>query len=299
LLALLGLLAGTAAAKPDPPARHRITKPPPPTVNGKQIVFPVLGRSQLTLSFGDPRAQGAHQGEDIMADRWTPALAAEAGRVRFHTTSGRAGCMLYLYGRSGTKYLYVHLNNDLTQRNDNRGNCVPGTAYWKGLRDGMQVEAGQPIGFVGDSGDANGVSPHLHFEVHPPGKHAVDPIPYLRNAKRLLFYAPSGTIVALAMTGKVLSVGAERLRVRVGTLRGSPMGVVLRRLAFPVTITVPTSAIVERSGSAGAAATLVQLASAKPGETVVVWTEAAPATAEALVGKAGALSAERVLLPTA
>ena len=34
--------------------------------------------------------------------------------------------MLYLYGASGTTYMYIHLNNDLTMKNDNRGKCVPG-----------------------------------------------------------------------------------------------------------------------------------------------------------------------------
>jgi Peptidase family M23 len=294
-LLVLGLLAGSAVAKPDPPARYRQLKTPKPA--GKQIVYPVLGFSQLTYSFGDARGQGAHQGEDIMADRWTPVLAAEAGRVKIYTTSGRAGCMLYLYGKSGTKYLYIHLNNDLTQRNDNRGRCVPGTAYWKGLRDGMQVQAGQPLGFVGDSGDANGVSPHLHFEVHPGGGAAVDPVPYLRAAKRLLFYAPTGTIVSLVATGKVLAVGDQALRVRIGILRGTPMGVTLRRLERPVTLTVPLTATVERGGRLGAPSSPAQLSSAKPGETVNVWTLAAPVTADVMVGKAGALEAERVLLP--
>ena len=40
--------------------------------------------------------------------------------------------MLYLYGDSGTTYLYIHLNNDLGGENDNRGKCVAGTAYAPG-----------------------------------------------------------------------------------------------------------------------------------------------------------------------
>ena len=51
-----------------------------------------------------------------MAPRRALALAAEPGRIKFWTTSARAGCMLYLEGESGTEYLYVHLNNDLTER---------------------------------------------------------------------------------------------------------------------------------------------------------------------------------------
>jgi Peptidase family M23 len=295
-VALLGVLAGTAAAKHDPPYRYR-QLPHAPKPAGKQIVFPVLGRSNLTYSFGDPRGQGAHQGEDIMAERWTPALAAEAGRVRIHTTSGRAGCMLYLDGQSGTKYLYVHLNNDLTRSNDNRGRCVPGTAYWKGLRDGARVEAGQPIGYVGNSGDAEGGSPHLHFEVHPGGGAAVDPIPYLRSAKRLLFYVPIGSTFTLALSGKVVSVGAESLRVTVATLRTAPFGLTLRKLMRTVTLTVPLTALVERGARPGAPGIPVGLQSAKAGEAVTLWTAEATATPEARAGKAGVLSAERIVLP--
>lgn len=298
LFALFGLLAGTAAAKPADPFVRLPSKPAKPRIQGKQIVFPILGRTQLTNSFGDPRGQGAHEGEDIMAPRKAPALAAEAGRVKFHTGSSRAGCMLYLYGDSGTKYLYIHLNNDLTMTNDNRGTCVQGVAFARGLKDGQRVLAGQPVGFVGDSGDADGISPHLHFEMHPGGGAAVAPYPHLRVAKRLLFYAAPGTIFTLALTGKVVATESGQLRVNVGTLRGSPMGITLRNLGRGLTINVPVGALIERS-RAGGAAVPVGLASAKPGETVSLWTEAALATTDAQMGKAGALIAERVLLAPA
>src|SRR5919202_3702124 len=158
LLLLLGL-AGLAAAR---------TRQPP-----KKIIFPVLGHVQYSDDFGAPRPQGPHQGIDIMAPRKALALAAEAGTVKFYAGSSAAGCMLYLYGASGTTYYYIHLNNDLTRRNDNGGKCVAGTAYAPDLKDGAKVAAGQPVGFVGDSGDANGIHPHLHFEVHPKRKGAV------------------------------------------------------------------------------------------------------------------------------
>src|SRR3954469_18782244 len=166
-----------------------------------RLVFPVIGAVTYSDDFGAPRAGGAHQGNDILADKKAPAIAVEPGKVKFWTTSASAGCMLYLYGDSGTTYLYIHLNNDLTMRNDNRGKCVPGVSYARGLKDGARVQAAQMIGYVGDSGDANGVASHLHFEVHPGGGAAVSPFPYLQSAQHLLFFAKIGTPFSLALTG--------------------------------------------------------------------------------------------------
>jgi hypothetical protein len=293
LVALLGFAAGTASAftpPPDPKPQPPRSKPKP---KGNQIIFPVLGTVVFTNDFGAPRAQGAHQGVDIMAPRHALALAAEPGRVRFHAGSSRAGCMLYLDGRSGTTYLYIHLNNDLSERNDNRGGCRHGVAFPRGLRSGARVSAGQPIGYVGDSGDANGIQPHLHFEKHPHGGRATNPYQSLLAARRLLFYAPPGSTFTLTLSATVVSTSAESLRVRVNTLRASPGNLTLRRLDRPLTLTVPDYAIVERE----AAGETASLTSVKRGDRVAVWTEAAPVTPQAQEGRPGAISAERILLP--
>jgi Peptidase family M23 len=199
LILMLALAAGASAspAKPVP-----------------KLVFPIVGSVSYTDDFGAPRAGGTHEGNDILAARKAPAIAVESGTVKFWTTSAAAGCMLYLYGDSGTTYLYIHLNNDLTMRNDNRGSCVAGTSYAPGLKDGAQVNAGQLVGYVGDSGDANGIHPHLHFEVHPNGGSAVDPYPYLRKAQPLMFYAKTNTTVSLSLTGTIVSAFAGTLALK-------------------------------------------------------------------------------------
>ena len=176
-----------------------------------RLIFPVVGTVSYTDDFGQPRAGGTHQGNDILAARHAPAVAVEAGTVKFWTTSAQAGCMLYLYGASGTTYLYIHLNNDLTAHNDNQGSCVAGTSYAPGLKSGARVAAGQLIGYVGDSGDANGIHPHLHFEVHPNDGGAVDPYPYLRKAQPLMFYAKPGAKV-VAQRRRNRSLRARRRR---------------------------------------------------------------------------------------
>jgi hypothetical protein len=292
VLALFGLGVGTAVASPDPGPPKPPTKHQPPPL--MRIVFPVLGSAEFSNDFGAPRTHGSHQGVDILAPRHALALAAEPGRVRFYTGSTRAGCMLYLDGASGTTYLYIHLNNDLTDQNDNRGSCVNGVAFPRGLKSGARVAAGQPVGFVGDSGDANGVHPHLHFERHPHGGRATNPYRYLLAARRLLFYQPPAATFTLALSGSVVAVTDGSLRLRVNTLRAFPQALTLRRLDRPLTVTVPDYATIERGTSGSSAA----LAGARRGERVTVWTEPALVTPAAQAGKAGVISAERVLLPS-
>ncbi|HSP71071.1 MAG TPA: M23 family metallopeptidase [Gaiellaceae bacterium] len=254
------------------------------------IVFPVLGPVTYTDDFGDPRGDGpAHQGNDLLAPRKALALAAEGGTVEFWTTSRNAGCMLYLHGDSGTTYLYIHLNNDLGTGNDNKGSCVPGTAYAPDLVDGARVEAGQPVGFVGDSGDANGIHPHLHFEVHPKGKDAVDPFPYLKKAQHLLFWEPDERVFTLVLDGTVTAVGDGTLTLAVDTLKEWPSHQRSTKLGRTLTVTVPLTA------SQIAASTTVA-PDAAVGDRVRVWTAPAPASADARSGAAGAISLAKLLL---
>jgi hypothetical protein len=206
------------------------------------IVFPVVGPVKYYDDFGEPRAGGRHQGNDIVAPKRSLAVAAEAGKVTFWTTSAGAGCMLYLHGRSGTTYGYMHLNNDLTSGNDNPGKCVAGTAYAKGLRSGDLVQAGEPIGFVGDAGDADGIHAHLHFEVHPRDGKAVSPFPYLKRARRLLYAAAPGSLVSLTLVGKVVTTSDAELRLAVDTLRAST-GLRIANVGVTITLALPPEAM--------------------------------------------------------
>lgn len=260
-----------------------------------RLVFPVLGEATYTDDFGDARGQGSHEGNDIMAPRRALALAAEAGRVKFWTTSSRAGCMLYLEGASGTEYLYIHLNNDLTDGNDNRGSCVAGVAYAKGLKSGDKVAAGEPIGFVGDSGDANGIHPHLHFEVHPGGGGAANPYPHLRKARKLLFSAEPGSTFTLALTGTVVATATEGLQLKLARVRSWPGGRLVKQAGQTIEVDVPIDAAIEGLGGAAALA-LPTVEALEAGSTVTVWTAPAKVTLAAQAGERGALSAARVVV---
>jgi peptidoglycan LD-endopeptidase LytH len=251
---------------------------------GKRLIFPVLGKFRYSDDYGDPRGQGRHEGNDIMAPRKALALAAEAGRVKFHVTSSRAGCMLYLNGISGTTYLYVHLNNDLGMTNDNRGGCKPGVSFAPGLKSGMRVAAGEPIGFVGDSGDANGIEPHLHFEVHPNDGASTNPYPYLNRAYRLLFAAPGKSDTALWLKGSVLAQQPEALKVNVNSLGVRTTGLKLNGISRPVQLALSPLTVIQTVAG--------RLAGTS---RATVWTEIFPNTLAAQLGKPGAITAERVL----
>lgn len=276
ILLLLGVLAGTAAARPAP----------------ETILFPVVGSATYYDDFGEPRGQGGHEANDIIAERGAPVVAVEPGRVEFWNTSARAGCMLYLYGRSGTTYLYVHLNNDLTEGNDNKGGCGPGVSYAPGLRDGQKVRAGELIGFVGDSGDANGIHPHLHFELHPGDGGAVSPFRWLQGAQRLLFAQVDGEQApSLALYGRVLQSAPGALTMRVSRVRMSNGW--RFEVGQDVTLAVPEATVVERAS--GSERIPAAVGGAAQGERVVVWTAPVGDTLDAQLGKAGALAAAQIL----
>jgi hypothetical protein len=274
----MGVCAGTAQAAATVPA---IT------------AFPVVGNVTYTDDFGAPRPGGSHQGNDIMSVRHQPALAFEAGWV--HKMPGSGGCMLELHGKSGMVYWYIHLNNDLGPTNDNKAGCSK--AYAPGLNEGQSVRIGQLVGFVGDSGDANGIQPHLHFEVHKPSGQRLNPFTYLNKAKHLLYPRPAANDpVTLSFNkAKVVSAdpGTSTLTVRTKRIRLLPS-----QAGYPfarnVVLSVPSIARLERVTSTGRSA--LTLAKLKAG--MIVWvgtTEFAPSWRTQRAA-AGVLAANAVTL---
>ena len=117
------------------------------------LIIPVEGvaPSQLSDTFNDRRGGGErrHEALDIMAPRGTAVIAAAPGKVEKLFKSDAGGNTIYVRSEDRrTIYYYAHLDR-----------------YAAGLTEGQTVNRGQPIGFVGSTGDANPAAPHLHFEV--------------------------------------------------------------------------------------------------------------------------------------
>jgi hypothetical protein len=290
LLTALSLAAASASnALNDPPE-------PAPASGSSSMIFPVVGAAKYTDDYGDPRGQGRHAGNDILTTWRSPAVAAEDGTIKFWTTSARAGCMLYLYGASGTTYLYIHLNNDLTAKRDNKGKCVAGTAYATGLKSGARVTAGQQIAYNGDSGDAEGIY-HLHFEVHPKDGADVDPFPYLNAATRLLFALRTkpASQVTLGLKGMPVSAGAGVLELSVTSVRVWPGGAWTTVPARSVELNVPADALVDQSVAAQVVAPTRRLLSARSGTPLTVFTRPAKSTLDVATAAPNALTVDHMI----
>ena len=265
------------------------------TPRSAPIVFPLLGDFPIDDNYGDARANGSHAGIDTMAPRRTPVLAAEDGRIKWWTTSARAGCMLYLYGRSGTTYLYIHLNNDRTLGNDNQAGCVAELTY--SVADGANVTAGQQIALNGDSGDADG-NPHLHFEVHPGGGGDVNPFPYLRDAERLLFPGRIGARFTIGLRGVPIAAGGGTLTLRASAVRWWPGGRWTAIAAREVELAIGKGAAVDATIAKALESPTQRALQGRSAEPqVTAFTVPAPLTAEAMRGLPGALVVGRLTRP--
>ena len=252
-----------------------------------RLIFPLVAKTLLWDNFGDARPNGRHEGIDMENPWRAPVVAVEPGRVQY-AQSNLGGCMLYLYGESGTTYMYIHLNNDLTARNDDRGGCKEGISF--AVPNGSKVAAGEQVGFNGDSGDAAG-NPHLHFEVHPGGGAAASPFRHLRRAVRPLFAAKPGSPFSLGLRGRLVAAGGGTAQLLVERVRHYPGGRWLEVEPRVVEVGV--------SGEAAAATTLGSFSAAASRKlrapvAVTAFTRKAKVTPEAIVGAARSLTLGRV-----
>ena len=104
---------------------------------------------QLADSYTQSRAAGSHEALDIMAPRGTPVLAVEDGKVAKLFLSKPGGITLYQLDPTETfVYYYAHMEG-----------------YAAGIVEGSVLRKGQVVGYVGSTGNASPLAPHLHFSI--------------------------------------------------------------------------------------------------------------------------------------
>lgn len=130
------------------------------------FICPFPGSSFIN-SWGAARSGGrGHKGTDMMGSYGAPLYAVSAGTI-YTGNSGLGGKTVWLIADYGTGFYYAHLASF-------------------NISSGTRVGRGDVVGYNGDSGNASGGSPHLHFEIHPGGRgsSAVNPYPTLVAACR-------------------------------------------------------------------------------------------------------------------
>ena len=175
-------IAMGAATVPARAQEHHPDSPPEAPLGVSSVAvdadscmqMPVVGvrLDEILDTFDEARGDDPHHALDIMAPRWTPVVAAADGEVQKIWESIPGGHTVYLLGEEAKlRYYYAHLQ-----------------AYRDGLEEGEDVDAGDTIGYVGDTGNAVPGNTHLHFAVllvdgekeRWAGGTPVNPLPYLR-----------------------------------------------------------------------------------------------------------------------
>ena len=145
-------------------------------------------------TWGAPRSGGrSHIGVDMLGPKMIPLVAVNDSVVTWGRFDNSRGTIVRLRDAAGWEYQYIHINNDTPGTDDGEATCLQALSEklcnsldGTSLGRGTAVTAGEVIGYLGDSGNAEWTAPHLHFEVYQPdgagGVVAVNPTPYVDAA---------------------------------------------------------------------------------------------------------------------
>jgi peptidoglycan LD-endopeptidase LytH len=133
------------------------------------VKMPVVGvrSTDLRDSWGAPRDGGRrkHRGIDIFAPKGTPIVAVTDGTITYIGEQPKGGLCVWLSTEWGYSFYYAHLDR-----------------WAPGIYEGMEVRAGDLLGYVGNTGNARSTPPHLHFGIHM-NSEAVNPYPVLKQGR--------------------------------------------------------------------------------------------------------------------
>ena len=193
-----GSVADSTMPAPAPPTKEILARFP-------GAVFPVRGPVDYTDTFGAYRADmkgHRHEGNDIFARMGTPIVAVLAGTIQY-STYGIGGNNAHLTDARGDYFYYAHM-----------------VRFAAGLKSGDHVARGQVIGYVGETGDAAGTSPHCHFEIHPGGGPAIDPFPYLEAWRAAAAGVPAAATPVATISEAGVGIPLPVLLARRGVIVG-------------------------------------------------------------------------------
>ena len=151
----------------------------------RPIIFPVIGPGKFSNDFNASRPAPwyKHNAIDIIANKGQLIVSPIDGVIKFVAYPEPSyGYDVEVKDDEGYEYHLLHINNDNPGTNDNKGGAMH--AYGPDIKEGNRIARGQFIGYVGDSGHANGI-PHLHFEMYAPDGTVLNPYQSLVPAQRV------------------------------------------------------------------------------------------------------------------
>ncbi len=156
----------------------------------RPIVFPVIGSVSYYDDFGAARVGHSHEGNDLMGKKLMLLVAAVDGTVSWVPyPQPDWGYAINIRDSEGYNYWYLHVNNDNPGTDDGLGDGLH--AYAPDVMSGATVVKGQLIGWMGDSGNAEGTGAHLHFEIHAPDGTVFSPYASLKAATKISTPVPA------------------------------------------------------------------------------------------------------------
>jgi hypothetical protein len=172
--------------------------PPPATADGFSMTLPIdpdyLDEVYWSDTWGAPRSGGrSHIGVDIMGPKMVPLVAVNDGVVTWGRFDNDRGTIVRFRDPNGWEYQYIHINNDTPGTDDGNATCLQALSAklcnaldGTSIERGTTIQAGELIGYLGDSGNAEWTAPHLHFEIYQPAGDdtvAVNPTPFVDAAR--------------------------------------------------------------------------------------------------------------------
>lgn len=176
------------------------------------LINPVSGASNRSIGslYGVDRDGGRrrHEGIDIFAPKGTPVIAPTDGIITRVNTTNLGGKVVWMLDRArGHAYYFAHLDSQL-------------------VSSGRQVQQGDTLGLVGNTGNARTTPPHLHFGIYQRG--SIDPINFVRTLEDVVEASPLDT----AITANVYRISTTLANMRKGPGEKEPLQAQLKQNTF-------------------------------------------------------------------
>lgn len=137
----------------------------------RTLPIPVEGVAVTSLqnTWGAPRTERRHhQGIDIFAPRGTAVFSSTNGVIWRVGQNRLGGNAVWVLGPGGQMHYYAHLD------------------HFADIAAGTRIYQGEIIGYVGNTGNARGTPPHLHYGIYTISGEAINPYPLLSTPANLL-----------------------------------------------------------------------------------------------------------------